>query len=304
MFCPKCGQELPDGSKFCPECGSPLTPKVGNQAQPAGSAASSSTAYAPVAGAKKSRKPLIIGGIAVMAVAAVVGVVLLVMNVFGGGSKLVNGKYIFERNNMYGLSYEVYEEDGEQKIDIGYAKDAYGISNVYYSGTFVEDGENDQGTIWKLVPDEDDESGSSNTTVRFQFPEGYAEGDVSGRWYLEQTTTYDDGTSETMFSIMEFFPIENINTPLVLVTAYGDGALDGGLEVQDVLDNEVSEREDIPEGKYYIMSSVDNYAGYYDVWLQVTAEGNGSYSVMAYQQDEEYHLSEYDWMNITIDPEE
>ena len=52
------------------------------------------------------------------------------------------------------------------------------------------------------------------------------------------------------------------------------------------------------------MSSVDNYAGYYDVWLQVTAEGNGSYSVMAYQQDEEYHLSEYDWMNITIAPEE
>ena len=79
---------------------------------------------------------------------------------------------------------------------------------------------------------------------------------------------------------------------------------DGGLGVQDVLDNEVSEREDIPEGKYYIMSSVDNYAGYYDVWLQVTAEGNGSYSVMAYQQDEEYHLSEYDWMNITIAPEE
>ena len=76
MFCPKCGQELPDGSKFCAACGAQLTPNAGNQAQPAGSAASPSTSYAPVAGAKKSHTPLIIGGIAVVAVAAVMGVVL------------------------------------------------------------------------------------------------------------------------------------------------------------------------------------------------------------------------------------
>ena len=25
MFCPKCGKELPDGSKFCPECGASTT---------------------------------------------------------------------------------------------------------------------------------------------------------------------------------------------------------------------------------------------------------------------------------------
>ena len=24
MFCPKCGKEIPDGSKFCPECGFPI----------------------------------------------------------------------------------------------------------------------------------------------------------------------------------------------------------------------------------------------------------------------------------------
>ena len=92
--------------------------------------------------------------------------------------------------------------------------------------------------------------------------------------------------------------------PLVLVTAYGEGALDGGLGVQDVIDNEVSEREDLPEGKYYVLSSVDNSHDFYEVWFMVTAEGHGTYSVKAYQSDDEYNLSDYDWMNITIDPEE
>ena len=27
MYCPNCGKEIPDESKFCPECGSTITPK-------------------------------------------------------------------------------------------------------------------------------------------------------------------------------------------------------------------------------------------------------------------------------------
>ena len=300
MFCPKCGRKLPDGSKFCSGCGSPLMPMVGNQAQNPGVVGSPSPAYMHAVNAKKLRKSLIIGVAAVAAVVVVVLVVFLLTNVFGA-NKLVNGKYIFEHNNSYGLSYEIYEQDGKQKINIGYAQDPYGIEDVYYSGTFVEDGKNDQGIIWKLVPDEGDEDGTANTTIRFQFPEGYAEGNVNGRWYLERSTASDDGASETMLSIMEFD-----GGSLTVVTAFGEGALDGGLGVQDVIDNEVFEDEDIPEGKYYIQSAVDNTIEFmaYDTWFKVSNEGSGLYSIELISQDDEGELSYYDWMEVNIDSEE
>ena len=34
-FCPNCGAQLPDGSKFCGKCGSPVAPAPGRQPQPA-----------------------------------------------------------------------------------------------------------------------------------------------------------------------------------------------------------------------------------------------------------------------------
>ena len=317
MFCPKCGRELPEGSKFCPECGSPLTSKVESQTHATEASAASNAVNASVAGAKKTRKPLIIGGVAVVAVAAIVGIVFLVTNALGGADKLVNGKYIFENNFVYGMSYEVYKEDGKQKIDIGYAEDANGISTVYCSGTFVEDGENDQGIIWKLVPDEEYEDllfiwnlipeeeyedNFANTTIRFQFPQDYAEGNVDGRWYLEQTTVNSEGTSETMFSIMEFK-----ERSLAVVSAYGVGALDSGLGVQDVLDNEAYEKEDIPEGKFFNMSSIDSTVEFmaYDNWLNVSDEGNGAYSVELISQDNESTITDHiEWMDINITPEE
>lgn len=316
MFCSKCGHELPDGSKFCPQCGSPLTQIMENQTLATEPAASSHIANVSVAAAKKSRKTLIIGGIAVVAVAAVVGAIFLVMNVLGSGNKLVNGKYIFDNAGIvYGLSYEVYEEGGKQKIDIGYAKDTKEILNVIFSGTFVEDGENDQGIIWKLVPDDEDdedldwklliegdsEGEAESSSIRFQFPEGYAEGDVNGRWYLEETAIYSDGTSETLFSIMEFD-----GSSLAIVTAYGDGALDGGLGVQDVLDNDASEKEDIFEGKYYIWTAYDGIVEFMtsDAWLNVSDEGNGAYSVELISQDNEGSITDYhDFMDVNLNPE-
>lgn len=314
VFCSKCGRELPDGSKFCPQCGSPLMPSMENRIQATEAASSPRISNASVVGAKKSRKPLIIGGIAIVAVAAVVGVIFLVMSVFGNGNELVNGKYIFANNDIvYGLSYEVYEEDGKQKIDIGYAKDAKEILNVIFSGTFVEDGENDQGIIWKLVPDEegdedldwklliegDSEGEAESSTIRFQFPEGYAEGDVNGRWYLEETAIYSDGTSETLFSILEFN-----GSSLAIVAAYGDGALDGGLGVQDVLDNDASEKEDILEGKYYIWTAYDGESMTSDAWLNVSDEGNGAYSVELISQDNEGTITDHiDFMDINLNPE-
>ena len=306
MFCPKCGTKNEDTAKFCASCGAPL-----QGAQPAASNEdASSTQPAPSSATNmqnatsfiaKHRTKLIAG--AVVVVLAIVGIALLTTNVFGG-NKLVNGKYIFQGNIAYGLSYEVYEEDGKQKIDIGYARGTDSIDDVHYSGTFVEDGQNDQGTIWKLVPDKDDEDGSSaSTTIRFQFPEGYGEGEVDGRWYLEKTTSNDDGTSETMISIMEF---DEGN--LALMTAQGAGALDGGLGVQDVIDNEFSDSEDIPEGKYYIMSKVDDTIEWeaFDTWLNYSDEGDGMYLIKAFSQDDEGSIIDSDptWMRVNINPEE
>ena len=41
MFCPKCGNQIPDGSKFCPKCGSQLgqapAPAAAPATQPAAS---------------------------------------------------------------------------------------------------------------------------------------------------------------------------------------------------------------------------------------------------------------------------
>ena len=305
MFCPKCGTKNEDTAKFCASCGAPL-----QSTQPAASNGDASSAQPEPSAATNlqnatsfiaNHRTKLIAGAAVV-VFAIVAVVLLATNVFGG-NKLVNGKYIFEGNNDYDMSYEIYEEDGKQKIDIGYAGHTVLFDTVYYSGTFVEDGRNDQGTIWKLVPDEDGEDSSTSVTIRFQFPEGYGEGEVEGRWYLERTTPNGDGTSLTMISIMEF---DEGN--LALMTAYGEGALDGGLGVQDVIDNEVSDREDIPEGKYYIYNKVDTTIERedYDWWLKYEDEGDGKYSIESFGQDGEGHItySNYPWMDVNIDPQE
>ena len=37
MFCPNCGKEIPDGSKFCPYCGAKLEGNVTSQSSPKGS---------------------------------------------------------------------------------------------------------------------------------------------------------------------------------------------------------------------------------------------------------------------------
>jgi len=37
MFCPNCGRQIPDGSKFCPYCGASLEGNVTSQSSPKGS---------------------------------------------------------------------------------------------------------------------------------------------------------------------------------------------------------------------------------------------------------------------------
>ena len=105
MFCPKCGQQLPDGSRFCSACGAQmpsaaqpgaqqaLQPQTQLQPQPQPQPYAQPYAAAPVAAtaAKKGVSKGLIAGIAVAAV-AVVGVgVGLGIHFLGGGTQTPSG---------------------------------------------------------------------------------------------------------------------------------------------------------------------------------------------------------------------
>lgn len=93
MFCPKCGNQVHDGVKFCPQCGNSLdggtmptsqseSRAIPQQGGSGTSATSGHSSPAPVQ-SKKSHKGLIIGGgIAAVAIVAVLIVVLI--SHFGG----------------------------------------------------------------------------------------------------------------------------------------------------------------------------------------------------------------------------
>ena len=81
MFCPKCGNELPDTAAFCNACGATVEKKA-----PAAESATKPDASAPVVKSGFSVNPIVIGAIA----AVVVLVVVLVVAV--GSCSSSNGK--------------------------------------------------------------------------------------------------------------------------------------------------------------------------------------------------------------------
>lgn len=170
MFCPTCGRELPEGSRFCPGCGKAV-----------GNGASGSAPPAP----RRSKRLLVFGAVAVAVVALASVAALFATGVLGrGGAKLSNGRY-----ELYGFvpyTFVVSEGDGGQTIAFVYPYDVN--DTVMFSGRLVEDGSNDLGPIWR-VEDVTFPSGDAWNveSVRVQLPEGAAEGDPTGRWYLEIT---------------------------------------------------------------------------------------------------------------------
>lgn len=68
MFCPTCGRELPKGSRFCPGCGEALRDVASGPVPPA---------------PRRSRWPLVLGAVAVAAVAIASVVALLATGVLG-----------------------------------------------------------------------------------------------------------------------------------------------------------------------------------------------------------------------------
>lgn len=249
MFCSKCGRELPEGSRFCPGCGAEVArapkpeqpaaapaPSAGRVSDPADTATAPSPASATAQPApKRSRKPLIIGGIAVIVVAAIAVIALLASGVIGGKEGLPNGNFYFSEDDRFGFgfSFEIKQEGDVQTIDIGrWTLDegtiGQGLFTPLFSGTIEEDGENELGTIWKVVDIVDGRSGQpvDGVSWRIQFPEGAASGELEGRWYVELSLN-----GESMFELFEFDDDGSAN----IVSGYGADALDDAMSYDEIL---------------------------------------------------------------------
>ena len=83
MFCPQCGSKLADGAKFCPSCGVQVAAAAPPAATPP---AQASAPTPPPAQPRRSKAPLVIGGVAVLVVAALVALAVLVLPHLMGGS--------------------------------------------------------------------------------------------------------------------------------------------------------------------------------------------------------------------------
>ena len=248
MFCPKCGQELPDGSKFCPWCGAAST-SVANGSQPKAAdpapvqtpapAAPSAPApdYAAAPGApKRSKKPLILGGIAVVAVAVIATVVVFATGLLGGGGSATFPNGYFSLDGVIPFGFRVSGEEGEQTIEFlsPYTSSEDGVLG---SGTLVSDGSNSHGTIWRIEDFEyapEYSSSSGVESIRLQFPESIAEGDPTGTWYLE----ISESNGNVTYVVAQF--LEDGTVQAVQSSVHAEAAeratsiLDDALSAEDV----------------------------------------------------------------------
>ncbi len=113
MFCPNCGNNNPDDSKFCENCGSKLEAQAPTMEEPAGDSyvpPCEPVYTAPAGGsAAKSLVPVVAGIVAVIAVVAVV----LSLGIFKHGSektleKMLKATVKGDGKTMYELSVDPY----------------------------------------------------------------------------------------------------------------------------------------------------------------------------------------------------
>lgn len=243
MFCPKCGKELPEGSKFCPKCGAQISSEAVSQTKQGTSEDPRATSIegSESRPSRRSHLPLIIGGAVIIVLIAVAAFVLLGVGKFAAASKLPNGTFTFNDATVFGFSYRVFDgDDGEETIQLGDLTDAGKTFNPMYEGVLHEDGSNAQGTIWKIENLQALDNGfptlavwpERHSNVRVQFPAGAAEGHVEGRWYFEAEVVGDsDGQNTTEFAIREF----DEDGRAKWVSGSGEGVIDRGLTYDEVL---------------------------------------------------------------------
>ena len=185
MFCPTCGRELPEGSRFCPGCGegqSGTRRRAPSRRRPVGRGGRSSSASLPLRWwrlppwSPSSPRACSAGE---------------------GQSCRTAG---MSCTALFPTPLWSAEGDGGQTIAFVYPNDAN--DTVMFSGRLAEDGSNGLGPIWR-VEDVTFPSGDAWNveSVRIQFPEGAAEGDPTGRWYVELTS--QDGIAYVVAQIDE-----------------------------------------------------------------------------------------------------
>lgn len=122
MFCHKCGTEIAEGAGFCQKCGAKLITEEPRQAAPAQPVRQPSPAIPQeIPQKKKSKKKLIIFG---MAALALVVIILAVAMIFGGETDYIGSiqqKMPFESNEglsiTYGEVFAKYIQDAKWKVD-------------------------------------------------------------------------------------------------------------------------------------------------------------------------------------------
>lgn len=131
MFCTKCGQQIPDGSKFCEFCGEKFEESVQIEAEAGAEAASSNPVDAIkdsvsdiVNGKKNDKQLIIIGAVAVVALLAI----FLIFNALFGSSpkkalkNYVEGAATFDFKDYWNNSLNA--KKAQKKLDV-YDKDDY-----------------------------------------------------------------------------------------------------------------------------------------------------------------------------------
>ena len=185
MFCPKCGANLPDGARFCAACGNHIS------AAPATSVPGGNAAH--FASRHNRRTPLVVAA-AVVAV-AVVGVVVAFATGLLGGPKVPNGTI-----SINGMMYLQFERQGADTYVTAGSASYDGSKTPAVRGRLVRDGSNEDGTVWRLEDASAPNGGTLWDYYRLQFPEGAADGDLSGVWKFSYG--YDDPEENSYASSM------------------------------------------------------------------------------------------------------
>lgn len=174
MFCPKCGNQLPDNAQFCASCGARIAPAPTTGA-PGGAAR--------VTSRHPRKKPLIVA--AAVVVVAVVGVVVAFATGLLGGPRVPNGTI-----SINGLMYFQFERQGSDAyVTVGGAY-GDGDKSPFVRGRLVRDGSNEDGTVWRLEDATVPDGGTLWDYYRLQFPDGAADGKLVGAWKFSYG--YDD----------------------------------------------------------------------------------------------------------------
>lgn len=186
MFCPKCGTQLPDGSRFCARCGCAISPAGGGAPAPA-----------PTASRRPGRGRLV--ALAVAAV-AVVGVVVALVTGLAGGTRVPDGTISID-----GAMFLTFDHEGaDTYLTVGQAS-SDGSRTPYVRGRLVRDGSNEDGTVWRLEDASSPQGGTVWDWYRVQFPDGAADGELAGAWKFSygDSDDPDNGYASGMLYMFE-----------------------------------------------------------------------------------------------------